>query len=142
MSTLQKSFVYVDTIQRHLNDFQLKTIKGSRDFHCVENTGVPLTLMSMQTVVCAGNNYKSPAFQSLVTFCLQFDSTFYVLLILLILLLHIFIMYIYINCFFRCCRSHHPGTCPNIDIVKQYKKKMLNYKLPDIQCQTNISKKC
>ena len=40
----KKSFVYVDTIQRHLNDFQLKTIKGSRDFHCVENTGVPLTL--------------------------------------------------------------------------------------------------
>ena len=40
----KKSFVYVDTIQHHLNDFQLKTIKGSRDFHCVENTGVPLTL--------------------------------------------------------------------------------------------------
>ena len=40
----KKSFVYVDTIQCHLNDFQLKTIKGLRDFHCVENTGVPLTL--------------------------------------------------------------------------------------------------
>ena len=91
-----------------------------------------LHLMSMQTVVCAGNNYKSPAFQSLVTFCLQFNNTFYVLLILLILLLYTFIKYIYINCFFRCCRSHHPGTCPNIDIVKQYKKKTLNYKLPDI----------
>ena len=88
--------------------------------------------MSVQTVVCAGNNYNLPAFQSLVIFCLQFDNTFYVLLILLILLLYIFIKYIYINCFFRLCRSHHPGTCPNIDIVKQYKKKTLNYKLPDI----------
>ena len=40
----KKSFVFVDTTQRHLNLFQLKTIKGSSFFHCVENTGVPLTI--------------------------------------------------------------------------------------------------
>ena len=40
--------------------------------------------------------------------------------------------YIHINYFFRRCRGHHPGSCPNIDIVKQYRKKSLNYKIPDI----------
>ena len=40
----KKSYIYIDAIKRHLNMFQLKTMKGSRDFHCVENTGIPLTL--------------------------------------------------------------------------------------------------
>lgn len=40
----KKSYIYIDAIKRHLNMFELKTMKGSRDFHCVENTGIPLTL--------------------------------------------------------------------------------------------------
>ena len=37
----RRSFVFVDTIPRELSKLKLKTLKGTREFHCIENTGVP-----------------------------------------------------------------------------------------------------
>lgn len=37
----RRTFVFVDTIQRQLKQLNLKTLKGTREFHCIENTGVP-----------------------------------------------------------------------------------------------------